>query len=104
MRHTWRWFGPKDPVSVDTMLQAGVQGVVTALHHVATGAVWTPAEISRRQAELAAMQDGSPSGLKWDVVESIPVSESIKTQTGDWRGHVQNWILSLRNLHGCCGV
>ncbi len=98
MRHTWRWFGPKDPVSVDTMLQAGVQGVVTALHHVATGAVWTPAEISRRQAELAAMQDGSPSGLKWDVVESIPVSESIKTQTGDWRGHVQNWILSLRNL------
>ena len=99
MRHTWRWFGPKDPVSVDTMLQAGVQGVVTALHHVATGSVWTPAEISRRQAELAAMQDGSPSGLKWDVVESIPVSESIKTQTGDWRGHVQNWILSLRNLH-----
>jgi mannonate dehydratase len=99
MRHTWRWFGPKDPVSVDTMLQAGVQGVVTALHHVATGAVWTPAEISRRQAELAAMQDGSPSGLKWEVVESIPVSESIKTQTGDWRSHVQNWTQSLRNLH-----
>ena len=45
MRHTWRWFGPKDPVSVDTMLQAGVQGVVTALHHVATGSVWTPDEI-----------------------------------------------------------
>lgn len=99
MRHTWRWFGPKDPVSVDTMLQAGVQGVVTALHHVATGSVWTPAEISRRQAELAAMQDGSPSGLKWEVVESIPVSESIKTQTGDWRSHVENWIQSLRNLH-----
>lgn len=99
MRHTWRWFGPKDPVSVDTMLQAGVQGVVTALHHVATGSVWTPAEISRRQAELAAMRDGNPSGLKWEVVESIPVSESIKTQTGDWRSHVENWIQSLRNLH-----
>ena len=99
MRHTWRWFGPKDPVSVDTMLQAGVQGVVTALHHVPTGAVWTPAEISRRQAELAAMRDGTPSGLAWEVVESIPISEPIKTQTGDWRTHVDHWITSMRNLH-----
>ncbi len=99
MRHTWRWFGPKDPVSIDHMMQAGVQGVVTALHHVPTGTVWSPEEIARRQEDLAVMRDGAPSGLAWDVVESIPVSEAIKTQTGDWRQHVENWIASLRNLH-----
>ncbi len=99
MRHTWRWFGPKDPVSVDDMLQAGVQGVVTALHHVPTGSMWTPEEIARRQADLAVMGDGTPSGLAWEVVESLPVSEAIKTQTGDWRAHVQSWIASMRNLH-----
>ena len=99
MRHTWRWFGPKDPVSIDHMMQAGVQGVVTALHHVPTGAIWTPEEIARRQADLAVMADGSPSGLEWEVVESIPVSEAIKTQTGDWRTHVDHWIASMRNLH-----
>ncbi|MFC3570116.1 mannonate dehydratase [Paracoccus sp. TOH] len=98
MRHTWRWFGPKDRVSIDDMLQAGVQGVVTALHHVPTGTVWTPGEIARRQAELAAMADGTPSGLAWEVVESLPVSEAIKTQTGDWRDHVAHWIASMRNL------
>lgn len=98
MRHTWRWFGPKDRVSIDDMMQAGVQGVVTALHHVPTGTVWTPAEIARRQAEIAAMADGAPSGLKWEVVESLPVSESIKTQTGDWREHIANWITSMRHL------
>lgn len=98
MRHTWRWFGPKDPVSIDDMLQAGVRGVVTALHHVPTGAVWTPEEISRRQNQVAAMRDGEPSGIAWEVVESLPVSEAIKTQTGDWREHVANWIASARNL------
>ncbi|GGF66348.1 mannonate dehydratase [Paracoccus acridae] len=99
MRQTWRWFGPNDRVSIDDMLQAGVQGVVTALHHVPTGTVWTPEEIARRQSQLAAMRDGTPSGLEWEVVESLPVSEAIKTQSGDWRGHVQNWIASMRNLH-----
>lgn len=98
MRHTWRWFGPKDLVSIDTMLQAGVEGVVTALHHIPTGDVWTPQEIATRQADLASMTDGSPSGLRWEVVESLPVSEAIKTQTGDWRIHVENWITSMRNL------
>lgn len=98
MKHTWRWFGPKDRVSIDDMLQAGVKGVVTALHHVPTGAVWTPEEIAKRQAQLAVMKDGGPSGLGWDVVESLPVSEAIKTQTGDWRGHVENWITSMRHL------
>ncbi|AUH34027.1 mannonate dehydratase [Paracoccus tegillarcae] len=98
MRHTWRWFGPKDRVSVDDMLQAGVQGVVTALHHLPNGTIWTSEEISRRQGQLAMMKDGSASGLAWEVVESLPVSEAIKTQTGDWREHIANWITSMRHL------
>ncbi|VDS06989.1 Mannonate dehydratase [Paracoccus haematequi] len=98
MRHTWRWFGPNDRVSVDDMLQAGVQGVVTALHHLPTGEIWSPEQIALRQAQLAAMRDGAPSGLEWEMVESLPVSEQIKTQTGDWRDHVSNWIASMRNL------
>ena len=99
MRQTWRWFGPKDLVSIDDMLQAGVEGVVTALHHVPTGAVWQPADIAQRQAELAVMSDGAPSGLSWEVVESLPVSEDIKRQSGDWKQHVRNWKTSMRHLH-----
>lgn len=98
MKQTWRWFGPKDLVSIDDMLQAGVEGVVTALHHVPTGTVWSPEDIARRQAELAVMTDGAPSGLTWDVVESLPVSEDIKRQTGDWKAHIANWKTSMRHL------
>ncbi|WP_299360409.1 mannonate dehydratase [uncultured Paracoccus sp.] len=98
MRHTWRWFGPHDLVSTDDMLQAGVQGVVSALHHVPTGATWTDDEIAARQAEIGRMRDGSPSGLRWEVVESLPVSEAIKTQTGDWREHIANYKSSMQAL------
>jgi mannonate dehydratase len=98
MRQTWRWFGPKDIVSIDDMLQAGVEGVVTALHHVTTGNVWSPEEIARRQRELAVMKDGQPSGLRWEVVESLPVSEDIKKQKGAWREHIANYKISLKNL------
>jgi len=98
MRQTWRWFGPKDLVSIDDMLQAGVEGVVTALHHVATGAVWSPAEIEKRKADLSQMKNGDPSGLRWEVVESLPVSEDIKRQTGEWKTHIANWKTSMRNL------
>jgi mannonate dehydratase len=98
LRQTWRWFGPKDLVKIDDMLQAGVEGVVTALHHVPTGAVWTPEEIAKRQRELAVMTDGSPSGLRWEVVESLPVSEDIKKQKGAWREHVANYKVSLGHL------
>lgn len=98
MRQTWRWFGPKDTVSVDAMRQAGVEGVVTALHHVPSGAVWTPGEIDGRQREIAAMRDGAPSDLRWEVVESLPVSEDIKTQKGDWRQHIANYRESLQHL------
>ena len=99
MRQTWRWFGPKDLVSIDDMLQAGVEGVVTALHHVATGSVWSPVEIEKRKADIASMKNGDASGLRWEVVESLPVSEDIKRQTGDWKTHIANWKTSMRNLH-----
>ncbi|WP_041669715.1 mannonate dehydratase [Cereibacter sphaeroides] len=98
MRQTWRWFGPKDLVSVDDMRQAGVEGVVSALHHIPTGALWTPEEIARRQREIGVMRDGAASGLNWEVVESLPVSEDIKKQKGDWRAHLETWKASMRNL------
>ena len=95
MRQTWRWFGPRDLVSVDDMMQAGVEGVVSALHHVPTGAAWTREEVEKRQAEIGRMKDGAPSGLKWEVVESLPVSEDIKKQKGAWREHIANYKTSL---------
>ena len=98
MRQTWRWFGPKDGVGIEDMLQAGVEGVVSALHHVPTGAVWMPEAIARRQAEIGTRPDGSPSGLAWEVVESLPVSEDIKKQKGPWRAHVEAYKESLANL------
>lgn len=98
MRQTWRWFGPKDLVSVDDMLQAGVEGVVSALHHIPAGEVWTPEEIAKRQSVIALCKDGSPSGLRWEVVESLPVSEDIKKQKGDCAVHYENYKTSLRNL------
>lgn len=80
------------------MRQAGVEGVVSALHHVATGQVWTADEISRRQGEIGRMKDGSASKLAWEVVESLPVSEDIKKQRGQWREHIANYKVSLANL------
>jgi mannonate dehydratase len=98
MKQTWRWFGPSDLVSIDDICQAGAHGVVSALHHVPSGAVWTSDEIARRHAEIATMKDGAPSGLTWDVVESLPVSESIKRQVGPWGDHIEAYKQSLRNL------
>ncbi len=98
MRQTWRWFGPKDLVSIDDMLQAGVEGVVTALHHVPNGAPWTVEEISKRQSEIEVRGNGTKSGLVWEVVESLPVSEDIKKQNGAWRSHLENYKTSMRNL------
>lgn len=92
MRHTWRWFGPVDKVSVQDAAQAGAQGIVSALHHIPTGEVWPQEEITKRHEAIKA------GGVVWDVVESVPVSESIKTQTGDWRQHITNWQETLVRL------
>jgi mannonate dehydratase len=98
MKQTWRWFGPKDIARIDDIVQAGAEGVVTALHHVPNGEVWTPEEIARRQQQVRVRKDGSPSGIAWDVIESLPVSEDIKTQSGDWRSHLANYKASLENI------
>ena len=100
MEQTWRWFGPKDRVSIADVAQAGATGIVTALHHVPTGAVWSPDEIAKRKSEIATMPDGSRSNLVWSVVESLPVSEDIKKKQGNWRHHIDNYKESLRNLAG----
>ena len=98
MRQTWRWFGPKDLTSIDDITQAGAAGVVSALHHVPNGSVWTPEEIAKRHKEIATRKDGSASGLTWDVVESLPVSEDIKKQKGEWREHIANYKVSMKHL------
>lgn len=98
MRQTWRWFGPKDVVSIDDVRQAGVEGVVSALHHIPTGEIWSPEEIAKRQGEIARFRDGSASGLRWEVVESLPVSEDIKKQCGEWRAHIDAYCVSMQHL------
>jgi len=98
MRHTWRWFGPTDVARIEDVVQAGAAGVVTALHHIPNGVLWTPDEIAKRQAEVAHRSDGTPSGLAWEVVESLPISEDIKKQKGEWRSHIATYRQSIRNL------
>ncbi|MFV0475548.1 MAG: mannonate dehydratase [Pikeienuella sp.] len=98
MRQTWRWFGPSDRVTIREVVQTGAEGVVTALHHIPVGAVWTPEEIEARQRAIDTCRDGAPTGLSWEVVESLPVSEDIKKQNGDWRAHLEAYRASLRHL------
>lgn len=98
MLQTWRWFGPSDIARIEDIMQAGAEGVVSALHHVPPGTVWSPGEIEKRKGEIARTSTGAPSTLFWAVVESLPVSEDIKKQQGDWRAHVEAYTLSLENL------
>lgn len=95
MRQTWRWFGPIDRVTVTDARQAGAQGIVSALHHVPTGEVWTKEQIRKRQEETSA------GGLLWELVESIPVSEDIKLGSAQASRHIDAWRASLENLKAC---
>jgi len=92
MQETWRWFGPQDPVSLENIIQAGASGVVTSLHQLPTGDVWSVEDITQRKQEIER------HGLVWSVVESVPVHNDIKLRKGDFSRYIDNYCQTLKNL------
>lgn len=105
MQQTWRWFGPSDPVPLDHIRQAGAQGIVTSLHHIATGQAWSDAEILKRKQEIEG-ENHVKSPLVWSVVESVNVHDDIKVQAPGYEKYVENYCETLRALgrHGVTTV
>jgi mannonate dehydratase len=95
MEQTWRWFGPRDRVTLRDAREAGAQSIVTALHEVPAGDVWQVPQIAERKGEIEA------AGLRWNVVESLDISETVKMRAPGWQRHVESFKQSLRNLAAC---